>query len=76
MEELRLRLPKLPSDLEFTDKINWFMEKFGNVLGNELACAAFSLINDRQENRNPLDEVVFTISLEKADINKENEKAF
>ena len=76
MEELRLRLPRLSNDLEFTDNLSWFMERFGNALGRELACTAFSLINERQADRNPFDEIVFTISLKKADINKENEKAF
>ena len=46
--KIYIAVPK-PPDIEIDDKITWFMERFGKMLGEEVALTAYGLIKEYSE---------------------------
>lgn len=63
MNKFIMKVPKLPDEMDFDDRLDWYMLRFGKSVGLEIACASFALIEQHQEKRQPGDDIVFSFEI-------------
>lgn len=63
MAKIIMAIPKLPIHMDDYAKCEWFMPRFGESLGIEIASQVFSMINAHNENYKVGDDIVIDFEI-------------
>ena len=72
MHEIKMQVPRLPTDLTGDDLFVWCRDMFGNAFSNEVMARVFQISLDHQEARTPYDYIVVNIDIQRLDVNERN----